>query len=374
DGGGIRGLSELIILEEIMRRVKHDLNMADDPLPVDFFDLIGGTSTGGLIALLLGRLRLSVPEARKAYVRIAKDVFSVPRYVKKNKFDGQRLEEAVKQLLREQSVGSSGEERMIDPSRPACKAFVCAVPQQDVRARSGPRLFRTYNVRNNPTFDCTVWEASRATSAAPTYFDSIAIGDEGEQETFVDGGLGYNNPIEQVLEEASRIFPGRKVACVVSIGTGLARAIQFPASPKTSPTKLISALTKMATESDTTAEKVQKRFREIKGTYFRFNVDRGLSGIKLEEWENLGDVRTYTTGYMQQDTISSHIDAVVTSLLASKAVPGQDDSTALVQVSTSHSVEMGSSEGRPQMLPWKLPTGPYPDFHLNIETLSMTSM
>ncbi|KAL6414269.1 kinesin light chain [Ilyonectria robusta] len=372
DGGGIRGLSELIILEEIMRRVKHDLNMADDPLPVDFFDLIGGTSTGGLIALLLGRLRLSVPEARKAYVRIAKDVFSVPRYVKKNKFDGQRLEEAVKQLLREQSVGSSGEERMIDPSRPACKAFVCAVPQQDVRARSGPRLFRTYNVRNNPTFDCTVWEASRATSAAPTYFDSIAIGDEGEQETFVDGGLGYNNPIEQVLEEASRIFPGRKVACVVSIGTGLARAIQFPASPKTSPTKLISALTKMATESDTTAEKVQKRFREIKGTYFRFNVDRGLSGIKLEEWENLGDVRTYTTGYMQQDTISSHIDAVVTSLLASKAVPGQDDSTALVRVSTSHSVEMGSSEGRPQMLPWKLPTGPYPDFHLNIETLSMT--
>lgn len=77
-----------------------------------------------LIALLLGRLRLSVPEARKAYVRIAKDVFSVPRYVKKNKFDGQRLEEAVKQLLREQSVGSSGEERMIDPSRPACKAYV----------------------------------------------------------------------------------------------------------------------------------------------------------------------------------------------------------------------------------------------------------
>lgn len=190
----------------------------------------------------------------------------------------------------------------------------------------------------------------------------------------MDGGLGYNNPIEQVLEEASRVFPGRKVACVVSIGTGLARAIQFPASPKTSPTKLISALTKMATESDTTAEKVQKRFREIKGTYFRFNVDRGLSGIKLEEWENLGDVRTYTTGYMEQDSISSHIDAVVTSLLASKVIPGQDDSNALVQVSTSHSVGMGSSEGQPQMLPWNRPTGHYPDFHLNIDTLSMTSM
>lgn len=47
DGGGIRGLSELLILEEIMSRIKFDLKMTDDPLPADFFDLIGGTSTGG---------------------------------------------------------------------------------------------------------------------------------------------------------------------------------------------------------------------------------------------------------------------------------------------------------------------------------------
>lgn len=47
DGGGIRGLSELLILDQIMRRIKCDLNMTDDPLPADFFDLIGGTSTGG---------------------------------------------------------------------------------------------------------------------------------------------------------------------------------------------------------------------------------------------------------------------------------------------------------------------------------------
>lgn len=47
DGGGIRGLSELLILEQIMSRIKYDLKMTDDPLPADFFDLIGGTSTGG---------------------------------------------------------------------------------------------------------------------------------------------------------------------------------------------------------------------------------------------------------------------------------------------------------------------------------------
>ncbi|KAK3314374.1 acyl transferase/acyl hydrolase/lysophospholipase [Apodospora peruviana] len=312
--------------------------MADDPLPADFFDLIGRTSTGGLIALLLGRVRLSIPEARKGYVRIAKEIFSVKTYLKNNKFDCRKLEEVVKSLL-ERRLGY-GEERMLDRSKFSCKAFVCAIPQQDVRARNGPRLFRTYNIRNNSTFNCTIWEACRATSAAPTYFDPIDIGDEGEQETFLDAGLGYNNPVEQVLEEARLVFPGRRIACVVSIGTGLARVIKFPSSPKTSPLKLVEALKKMATESDTTAERVQKRFRNIKDTYSRFSVDRGLEDIELEEWENLGKVRTYTTGYLEQDTVSSCIDMVVMALLESKDGPSQGDEAGLVQISGLQSAEM----------------------------------
>ena len=47
DGGGIRGLSELIILEELMERIKADEKLDTVPIPADRFDLIGGTSTGG---------------------------------------------------------------------------------------------------------------------------------------------------------------------------------------------------------------------------------------------------------------------------------------------------------------------------------------
>ncbi|KAK3376988.1 hypothetical protein B0T24DRAFT_665831 [Lasiosphaeria ovina] len=367
DGGGIRGLSELLILEEVMGRIKHDLDMADDPLPADFFDLIGGTSTGGLIALLLGRVRLSVPEARKEYIQIAKEIFSVKTYLKNSKFDSRTLEKAVKSLLGRRL--GNGEEKMLDRSKSSCKVFVCAVPQQDVRSRNGPRLFRTYNIRNNPTFNCTIWEACRATSAAPTYFDPIEIGEEWERETFVDAGLGYNNPIEQVLEEARLVFPRRRIACVVSIGTGLARVLKFPSSPRTNPLKLIEALKNMATESDTTAERVQKRFRNIKDTYLRFSVDRGLNDIKLEEWENLGEVRTYTTGYLEQDTVSSYIDTVVMALLASKAGQGQGESTTQVQISGSQSIEMGGSQRQPQMMGWR-PDRPIPSFPLSIEVIA----
>lgn len=49
DGGGIRGLSELLILKEIMSRIQKDEGATTTPKPCDYFDLIGGSSTGGYV-------------------------------------------------------------------------------------------------------------------------------------------------------------------------------------------------------------------------------------------------------------------------------------------------------------------------------------
>src|SRR5947209_2389498 len=85
-----------------------------------------------------------------------------------------------------------------------------------------PRRFRTYPVRALASANCEIWEAARATSAAPTFFKRIAISDGGgAKEEFIDGGLGCNNPVIQVLEEARDVFGNdRAVGCLVSIGTG----------------------------------------------------------------------------------------------------------------------------------------------------------
>jgi patatin-like phospholipase/acyl hydrolase len=58
DGGGVRGLSSLLILREIMEEIGRRTNAAETPQPCEYFDLIGGTSTGGIIAIMLGRLRM----------------------------------------------------------------------------------------------------------------------------------------------------------------------------------------------------------------------------------------------------------------------------------------------------------------------------
>jgi|SRR5271170_5259314 len=59
DGGGVRGLSSLLILRNIMEEIaRRNGPGAVEADPCEYFDLIGGTGTGGLIAIMLGRLRM----------------------------------------------------------------------------------------------------------------------------------------------------------------------------------------------------------------------------------------------------------------------------------------------------------------------------
>jgi patatin-like phospholipase/acyl hydrolase len=58
DGGGVRGLSSLLILQQLMKEIEELKRDGKPALPCEYFDLICGTSTGGLIAIMLGRLRM----------------------------------------------------------------------------------------------------------------------------------------------------------------------------------------------------------------------------------------------------------------------------------------------------------------------------
>ncbi|KAH6985445.1 hypothetical protein EDB80DRAFT_732628, partial [Ilyonectria destructans] len=94
------------------------------PKPCDYFDMIGGTSTGGLIAIMLGRLRMTVDECITAYTSLSDKVFEKKSYrVKINgqlqgRFDTVALEQAVKQILVD---NGHGEDTLLkDPPKTAC--------------------------------------------------------------------------------------------------------------------------------------------------------------------------------------------------------------------------------------------------------------
>ena len=88
-----------------MDRLKAKLGLpddADDPLPCEYFQLIGGTSTGGLIAIMLGRLRMTAVEAAGQYNDLAKKIFGPQNRkhrVQDGSFKATTLKEAVEKLV-----------------------------------------------------------------------------------------------------------------------------------------------------------------------------------------------------------------------------------------------------------------------------------
>ncbi|KAG6893710.1 hypothetical protein C0993_000479, partial [Termitomyces sp. T159_Od127] len=118
--GGVRGLSELFILQEMMYRLMHLENLKAMPKPCDYFDIIGGTGTGGLIALMLGRLHMPIDLAIEKYVSFSQEVFSDLKKWghRAEKFKATVFESGIRAIL--QSAGFP-KDVMMQEDEPFCK-------------------------------------------------------------------------------------------------------------------------------------------------------------------------------------------------------------------------------------------------------------
>ena len=160
--------------------LKLDPEEEDDTpiLPSDQFDLICGTSTGGIIALMLGRLRMSVDECIDAYINLSKEVFDERTLFAGGsaQYTASALEEKMKDIIRLKTGYEDA--KMKDPlKKKCCKTFVVAIARDC--ADGPPFKFRTYSTEELEADDCTIWQAARATSAATTFFDPVTFGKPG---------------------------------------------------------------------------------------------------------------------------------------------------------------------------------------------------
>ncbi|THY67593.1 hypothetical protein D6C94_10581 [Aureobasidium pullulans] len=265
DGGGVRGLSSLMLLKAVMDR------MPTSKKPCQIFDIIGGTSTGGLIAIMLGRLEMSVDECIEKYKDFMKKVFAVSWRNKVRtltdgaKYDETVLESCIKEVVKEK-LGDE-DAKLLDDREEACKillvltdvgtsSFVTAIRMDAVNNRA-PVLLRSYQNPLEPSelAGIEVWKAARATSAAPTYFKSIAAGDA----ELVDGGLGANNPLGWLWNEVLSVFgPTRSTNCFLSIGAGI---------PKNVGIKGILSLPEALASAATNSELTNILFRTLLDAY-----------------------------------------------------------------------------------------------------------
>lgn len=216
DGGGVRGALTLGFLEKIEQILRHRYQNPQLKL-CDYFDLIGGTSTGAIIASGLA-IGMEAAEIKQMYLDLGGKVFGRRNWrVLQAMFDPMPLQEELAKVFGDRTLGDG-----------SIKTGLCIIAK---RADTGS----TWPILNHPhgkyyqNYTILLREAVRASTAAPTYFvpEKLDIG-AGEVGAFVDGAVSMaNNPALQLFLVATlKGFPfrwqtGEDRLLLVSVGTGV---------------------------------------------------------------------------------------------------------------------------------------------------------
>jgi predicted acylesterase/phospholipase RssA len=160
------------------------------------------------------------------------------------------------------------------------------------------RSYRTQMIGHR-NYDCFLWEAARATTAAPLFFEPVEL--TASKTTFSDGAVRANNPIDQLASEARRLWPERSIGCLVSLGTGIKGIKGF--DPKKSRLhEVLQSLAEITTDAHTKHLDFRdteegKRLRKKPQKYFRFSVQQGMDDIDLAEFEEIPYMEAVTLPY-----------------------------------------------------------------------------
>ena len=292
-------------------------------------------------------------ECIDAYLNLSQEVFKVDEVLAGHipvgddscRFDYKILEDVIKKLIQEKLGDEDCRMNAVPNTAKHCPTFVVA--KTEININDTPTVFRTYRAMQVRPSECALWQAVRATSAAPAFFKPIWIDHPRPAIMYFDGGMEYNNPSQLALNEARRIWPAFTQFGLVSIGTGRPKAnanyaIQLYEAADANPdvrrsilqdikshlpnivttgwdtardlTPGVKALIRMASalaQLAISSEDVHQRVRRISSSnetekqfpYFRFNIPRDVGDIGLGDYNNSSEVAAYTQNYMQEDEV-----------------------------------------------------------------------
>ncbi|KIM25845.1 hypothetical protein M408DRAFT_73758 [Serendipita vermifera MAFF 305830] len=297
----------------------HESNQSDGPrLPCDHFDLIGGSGTGGLvfvsyallrktlilfslIAILLGKLCMSVEEASEEFCKVIEQVYNSDGLTASERTASLRkcIEDIMKrkqlpidlQLLAKQA--GAGACFVVTSSRNNAKSTIC---------------LRSYPVRSQPPLSITIIDAVIATCAVQPDFAPITCGSGFRKREYIAAN-GAANPVNEVITEAHLLFGGdAKVASLLSLGTGNPGIISFP--PTGSGPKLDRVMQDMMQDCERRAQEMEQRIGQV-GIYCRLSVEQGMQSDQLEQMDDLSWIAAQTEDYLNRPDICEKLDLLV---------------------------------------------------------------
>jgi hypothetical protein len=223
DGGGIRGIMTLEILQKIEAQLKRQLGRDDKFVLADYFDFISGTSTGAIIAAALS-LGKPVEWIKDFYLDSGKEMFDKAFILKRfrYKYKDNKLKKKLQEVFgKDTKLGSKKIKTVL--------MMVMRNASTDSPWPVSNNPYAKYNARRRDdcNLDIPLWQLVRASTAAPVYFPPEKVQIGSKKFIFVDGGITtYNNPAFQSFLMAT-IQPyklqwatGEKKMLIVSVGTG----------------------------------------------------------------------------------------------------------------------------------------------------------
>lgn len=279
------------------------------------------------------------------FIDLSKKVFEVDQVLngeipfgdEQCRFDYQKLESAVQNLVerRLRDANAAMAETIVDASESSINknARTFVVASKNLHADGPPTLFRSYQCRGHNADKCAIWEATRATNASPTLFKPIRIEKPPPGITFVGGELLYNNPAELAISEAKRIWTDAKHFCIVSLGTGYLKSVRvvnvghgarnfdvqagsgstFPRSKRIRVLENLSAglgalrqigevCVQLAASSEPVHQRVLRNSHDPEKIfrYHRFNVEREMHDVEIQEWAQMEAIGAHTSRYMEE--------------------------------------------------------------------------
>ncbi len=213
DGGGMRGMIPALLLAEIERRTQKPISQ--------LFNLIAGTSTGGILTLGMvkpdthGLPAYSAQQGIALYETQGERIFSRSVWHRIHAVDNATEEKYPSEGIETVLDEYFGETRLKDALTDVL------ITSYEIERRMA-FFFKSRKAKQDPAYDFSMKKVARATSAAPTYFEPLKIESPGVNDYYalVDGGVHSNNPAMCALVEAKVAFPDADDFLVVSLGTG----------------------------------------------------------------------------------------------------------------------------------------------------------
>nr|XP_046252974.1 calcium-independent phospholipase A2-gamma-like isoform X2 [Scatophagus argus] len=287
DGGGTRGVVPLQMLKLLEAETGKKIHQ--------LFDYICGVSTGAVLAFMLGLAHFSLEECADMYRRFGSEVFRQNPLVGTVKmgwshsyYDTETWEAILQEKL--------GHKVLIKTARDEFSPKVSAVSAV-VNWGTSPKAFVFRNYNHKPgslsryagASGCQMWQAVRASSAAPGYFQEFPL----QSDIHQDGGIILNNPCALAVHESRLLWPNQPFQCVLSLGTGRYDNAKRAPVTSTSLRAKISNLISSATDT----EGVHTLLDELlpPDVYFRFNP-------MLSAVVSLDESRPQALDQLQRDT------------------------------------------------------------------------